>query len=113
MSGHIHAIFDRYTFDWDKRNHVGGSHPGMRSLVNIQINQLRSLTDASNGGFLNGVAFSSNGNDTAIVVAVHFPVEEEDSFDLHGIDNGVDLGFVAALGKIGNAFNQCGHNWQE
>jgi hypothetical protein len=40
------------------------------------------------------------------VVGVHLPVEEINAGNLHGFDDGIDLGGVAALRKIGNAFNQ-------
>ena len=32
---------------------------------------------------------------------------------VHGVNNGVNYSFVAAFREIGNALNQCGHNWQE
>jgi hypothetical protein len=39
------------------------------------------------------------------VVGVHFAVEEIDAGNLHGLDDGVDLGGVAAFREIGNAFD--------
>jgi hypothetical protein len=38
------------------------------------------------------------------VVGIHLAVEKEDAGDLHGVDNGVDFGLVAAFRKVGNAF---------
>ena len=66
----------------------------------------RSLADAANGRFLNGIALANQGDHAAIVVGIHLAIEKKDAGDLHGFDNGVDLGRVPAFGKIGNTFNQ-------
>jgi hypothetical protein len=39
------------------------------------------------------------------VVGIHLAVEEIDSGDFHGFDNGIDFGRVAAFGKIRNTFD--------
>ena len=38
--------------------------------------------------------------------AVHLAVEQIDAGNLHGFDDGIDFGGIAAFGKIGNAFNE-------
>jgi hypothetical protein len=48
------------------------------------------------------------------VVGVHLAVEEKDARNLHGFNDGIDFGLVAAFGKIGNAFNQSiGHESED
>ncbi len=71
-----------------------------------EIDQLRRLADSANCRFLNRVALANERDDAAIVVGIHLAVEQIDAGNLHGFDNGVDLGRIAAFGKIGNAFNQ-------
>jgi hypothetical protein len=40
------------------------------------------------------------------VVGIHLAVEEIDAGDLHGFDNGIDFGRIAAFGKIRNTFDK-------
>jgi len=71
-----------------------------------KIDQLGGLAYAANGGFLNGFALAGQGDDRAVVVGIHLAVEEIDAGNLHGFDNGIDFGGVAAFGKIRNAFDK-------
>ena len=53
---------------------------------------------------------ADEGDDAAVVVGIHLAIEQVDAGDFHGVDDGIDLGGVAAFGEIGNAFNECvGH----
>jgi hypothetical protein len=40
------------------------------------------------------------------MIGIHLPVEKINAGDLHRFDDGIDLGRIAAFGKIGNAFNE-------
>jgi hypothetical protein len=40
------------------------------------------------------------------VIGIHLPVEKINAGDSHSFDNGINLGRIAAFGKIGNAFNE-------
>ena len=71
-----------------------------------EVDQLRGLADAANGGFLDGVALADQRDHAAIVVGIHFAIEKKDAGNLHGFDDGVDLGRIPAFRKIGNTFNQ-------
>jgi hypothetical protein len=82
----------------------------MGAGVNVEIDQLSGFAHAANGGFLNGFAVSDQGDDAAVVVGVHFAVEQVDAGHFHGVDDGVNFGFVAAFGEIGYAFDERGHN---
>ena len=94
----------------DKRHDIGRAHARVRALMFGEIDQLGGLPDPANGGFLNGFTLADQGDDAAVVVGIHLPVEEIDAGDLHGFDNGIDFGRVAAFGKIRNAFDQsAGH----
>ena len=86
-------------------NHVGRAHARMRALMPGQVDQLRRLAHAANGRFLNGFALADQRDHAAVVVGIHLAVEQIDAGHLHGFDDGIDLGRVAAFGKIGNAFN--------
>jgi len=66
-----------------------------------EIDQLGGLAYAANGGFLDGVTLADQSDDAAVVVGIHLAVEEIDSGDFHGFDNGIDFGRVAAFGKLG------------
>ena len=59
---------------------------------------------------MNGLALAYQGDDAAVVIGIHLAVEEIDSWNFHGFNDGVDFGRVAAFGKIRNAFDKsAGH----
>ena len=70
-----------------------------------EVDEFGGLADAANGSFLNGFAVADQRDDAAVVVGIHLPVEEIDARNLHGFDDGIDLGGVAAFRKVGDAFN--------
>ena len=78
-----------------------------------EVDQFGGFADAANGGFLDRLAFADQGDDAAVVVGIHFAVEQVDAGHLHGVDDGVNFGFIAAFGEIGNAFDERGHNREE
>ena len=106
------AIFQSDSFDGDEGNHVRGTHPRVRAGVVVHVDEFESFARAKNGGFADGRGFSSKSDDAAIVVGVHFAIEQVHARNFHGIDNGVNFGLVAAFGKIRNAFDQ-GHKRAE
>jgi len=75
-----------------------------------QIDQFGSLPHAANGGFLNGFALANQSDDAAVVVGVHFAVEQVDAGHLHGVDDGVNFGFIASFREVRNTFDERGHN---
>ncbi len=82
-------------------------------MCTLRSISFRSLAHAADGGFLNGLALAGQSNDAAIVVGVHFAIEQVDAGHLHGLDDGVNFGFVAAFGEIRNAFDERGHKGEE
>ncbi len=82
----------------------------MRAGVSRQVNQFGSLAHAADRRFLNGLALADQCDDAAVVVGIHLAVKQVDARHLHGVDYGVNFGFIAAFGKIGNAFDERGHN---
>src|SRR5579862_3249405 len=105
VASHRNTILQRHAVDWNERNYVGSAHAGVRTLVLSQVDELRGFADTANRGFLDRVAIANQSDDAAIVVRVHFAVEQVDAGNLHGLNDGVDLGCVAALGKIRNALH--------
>ncbi len=92
VAGHGDAIFNRHAVDGDEGNHIGRAHAGVRALVPREVDQLGGFAYAANRGFLNGFPLAHQRDDAAVVVGVHLPVEEIDAGNLHGFDDGVDLG---------------------
>ena len=80
----------------------------MRALVQIEVDQLGGFADAANRRLLNRFALPRDGDHAAIVVGVHLAIEQIDAGNLHRFDNRLDLGRIAAFGKVGNAFNERG-----
>ena len=78
----------------------------MGALMLVQIDQLGSFAHATNSGFLDRFSLAHKRDHRAVVISVHFAVEKIDAFDLHGVYDGVHFRFVAALGEIGDAFDQ-------
>ena len=71
---------------------------------------MSSEAHPANGCFLNGFALADNRNDAAVVVGVHFAIQQVNAGHFHGVDDGVNFGLVAAFGEVGDAFDQRGHN---
>jgi hypothetical protein len=47
------------------------------------------------------------------VVGVHLAIEQVDAGHLHGVDDGVNFGFIAAFGEIRDTFDERGHKLEE
>src|SRR5579863_3696583 len=97
MASHGYAIFQRDAVNGNKRDNVSCAHTGMRTLMSGQINQLTGLPHATNSSFLNGLAFADQRDDTAVVVAVHFAIEEIDAIYFHSGDNGIYFGLITTF----------------
>ncbi len=106
MAGHGDAIFKRDAVDGDEGNDIGRAHARVRALVLGQVDQLGGLAHAANRRFLNGFPLAGQRDDAAVVIGIHLPVEEINAGNLHGFDDGIDFGRIAAFRKIGNAFNK-------
>ena len=106
MFRHLNAIFYGYAFDWNERDDVGSAHAGMRALMLRKIDYLSGLADTAQYGFHDGLAVTDQRDDAAVVIGIHLAIEQKDTVHLHGLDNRVYLGFVAAFGKIGNTLHK-------
>ena len=114
MARHGDAVFNSDAIDRDKWHDIGCAHARVRALMLGEIDQLRGLAYAANGGFLNGLALADQRNHAAVVVGIHLAVEKIDAGDFHGFDNGIDFGRVTAFGKIRNAFDKsAGHGLKD
>ena len=90
---------------------VGGAEAGMGAGMFRQINEFGGFADAADGGFgnIDGIAYQSD--NTAVMVGIHLAVKKIDAVHLHGFENGVNFGFVAAFGEIGDTFDECWHKF--
>ena len=114
VARHGNAVFNSHPIDRNKWHDIGCSHARVRTLMLGQIDQLRGLPYPANGGFLNGFTLADQGDDRAVMVRIHLAVEEIDAWDLHGFDNGIDFGRVAAFREIRNAFDKsAGHGQKD
>ena len=103
---HGHTVFNGHAIDRNEGHDVRRTHAGMRSLVPVQVDQLCRLADAANRGLLDRFPLPHQSDDAAVVIGVHLAIKQEDAVHLHGLDDGVDFGFVTAFRKIGNTLNQ-------
>ncbi len=71
-----------------------------------QVNQLRRFAHAAYRRFLNRLALPHQRDHAAVMVGIHLAVEQVHAIHFHGIDDGIDLGFVPAFRKIGNTFHK-------
>src|SRR5438552_1914549 len=114
MPRHGHAIFDRHPLNRNERYHVRRAHPRMRSLMHVQINQLRRFANATDGGLLDWLTLADQRDDATIVVGIHLAIEQIDAVYLHGVNDRINLRFVAPLGKIWDTLHQsCWHIAEE
>ena len=73
------AIFDGDSLDRNEGNDIRGAHAGMSSLVLAKIDQLGGFAHPADGSFLDGVAVANDRDDAAIVVGIHFAIQEIDT----------------------------------
>ncbi len=106
VAGHGDAVINGDAVDGDEGNHIGRAHARVRALMPGQVDQLGGLPHAANRRLLNGFGLADERDHASVVVSVHLPVEQIHAGDLHGFDDGIDLGCIAAFGEIGNAFNE-------
>ena len=67
MVRHGDAVLHGDAVDGDEWDDVGGPHARMRARVYIQVDQLGGLSHPANGGFLNGLALTHQGEDRSSV----------------------------------------------
>src|SRR5262249_45259235 len=106
VTSHGNAVFNAHTFDWNERNNISCAEARMRSLMSIQVNQLSCLASAPNRGFLNGVAFADESDHTTVVVGIHLAVEKVHAVELHGLNDGINFGFIPPFREIRDALHQ-------
>jgi hypothetical protein len=78
----------------------------MNTIMTADFDQLRRAAGAANRAFDHRGGRTRDRNDAAIVVAIHFPAQDE--YARHatdGIYNRTHEAFIAAFGKIGDAFD--------
>src|SRR5579864_6065511 len=109
VARHGHAVFNGDAVDRDERDYVGSAHARMRASMDIEVDKFSGPAHAANRGFLNGFALAGEGDNGPVVVGIHLAIQQIDAGHLHGVDDGVNFGFVAAFRKIGNAFDERGH----
>src|SRR4030088_2779526 len=113
VAGHGHAIFNGDTVDGNERHDVRCSHTWVRALMFRQVDELGGLANSADSGLLNGLALADQRDDAAVVVGVHFAVEQVHAVHFHGSDDGVNFSRIASLRKIGYAFYERRHKWEE
>jgi len=110
VARHGNTVFEGDAVDGDKRDDVGGSHARMRALMLGEVDEFGGLANSADGSFLDGFAIADQGDDAAVVIGIHLAVEEIDSGNFHGFEDGINFGGVAAFRKIGDAFDKsAGH----
>ena len=78
----------------------------MCALVSIEINQFGGFANAANGSFLDRLPFADERDDATVMVGIHLPIEEVHAVEFHGLNNGINFGFVLSFGKIWDALHQ-------
>ena len=106
MLRHGHTVFKRDAVDGNERHHIGRAHAGVRALMLRKVQQLRRLTHAADDRFLNRFALAHQRDDAAVVIGIHFAVEQVNVVALHGCDDGIDFGLIPAFGEIRNTFDE-------
>ena len=75
-----------------------------------EVDQLGGFSDAAERGLCDRVRLAGNRDDTAVMIRVAFAVEQIHSGNFaHCGDDGVNLGPIAAFGKIRNRFDKSFH----
>ena len=104
------ASLQRYAFNRDKREYIGGSDARVLPLVLRQVDERRRALHRAKCGFRHRLRRARKGQNRAVVVAVRVPVEQQNAGDLpHGGGYRIDLGGVPPFGKIGDALDQRRH----
>ena len=107
LAGQHDALLQLDAGDGHERDHVCRADAGMGSLLAGQVDQLNGLARAAHRGFHDGGRLTGQGDDRAVVVGIHRPVEQAHSVHAHRGHNGLDPPGIGALGEVGNALD----NW--
>jgi hypothetical protein len=84
----------------------------MSALVAGEVNQLGGLAHGAQGRFGHDFSGRDKGDDTSIVIGIHFSVEDDRTgYALNDLDQGFDHFAPAPFTEIGNAFNQGIHEY--
>ena len=110
LPGQRHAIFQRYSFHWNKRHHVRSAHPRMRALVLGHVDQFQRSAGAQDCRFRHRLRISRQRNHAPVVIRVHLVIQHPHSGHLaHRLDQRRDLRGIAPLAKIRHTLNQSSH----
>jgi hypothetical protein len=74
-----------------------------------KVDQLGGLAYAADGGFGDVDRIAHEGVYTAVMIRVHLAVEEVNAVHLHGFEDGIDFGLVAAFGEVRYTLDECRH----
>jgi hypothetical protein len=82
----------------------------MCTLVDRKVDEFSGFSDAQERCFRHGIGVTCKRYDAAVVVSIHFEVEDINAgYAAHGGHNGFDFCGIASFGKVRNALNQSGH----
>jgi hypothetical protein len=104
--GNVYAVCHRDAFDGNERDYIGRPDAGMHTFVPVHIDQFDSPAGAPDGGIANRFRRPGKSDNRAIVILVHFVIEDENS--RHRTDCGydfADLCRVPALGEVRHALD--------
>jgi hypothetical protein len=81
----------------NKGNHVGCTNSRVNSLLASEVNEFGCLAGTAHCGLDYGCRLSCDGDDGAIVVRIHRPVEEAHTLNMHCSNNRLDTAHISAL----------------
>ena len=103
------TIFQSDALDRNERDDIGRTQPRVRAGMFRQINEFGGLTHAANGRLGDVDRIAHQRDDAAVMVGIHLTIKEIDAIHLHGFQNCVNFGFVAAFRKVRNTFDEYWH----
>src|SRR5579871_2940096 len=105
------TVFEREALDGNEGDDVGGADARVRAGVMRHVDEFEGAAGAEERGFGYGFRIAGKSDDAAIVVGVHFLVENVDAGNgAHDLNERVDVGRVAAFGEIRDTLNQSFHS---
>jgi hypothetical protein len=99
------ALLELDAGNGNEGDYVGRPDAGVDSLLASEVNEFCRFSGASDGSLNYGRGFAGDGDDGAIVIGIHGPVEEANAVDMHCGYDCLDAARVCTFGEVGNALN--------
>ena len=105
LAGEDGALGEGGSADGDEGDDVGGADAGVDAALLGEVDEFGGLAGGADGCFDDTGGRAGDGDDGAVVGLVEGPVQQTNTFNVHGGDDLADFGSVGSFGEVRDAFD--------